>query len=186
MRLPITEQAMEDAKEYAMKAGDYTYLHDGFKDTSETQQYNRWLTGGFAQNIIKEYCKINNIQVEEDGSSYKENDKYDLKIKGFSFDVKATNSNIPCQVNNTSLMKATKGITHCFFFVKIDKNFKWYDPIGFTTSKYYSENCTIVKKGDIIPGTRFTNKFNTTYVMNNDLIQYEGIDSLMWLKAKDF
>lgn len=184
MKYPITEEALKSAKEYAPKAVPYTHLHDGFKDTTPQQQQKRWITGGFAQNIIKDFCIINGIKCEEDTTSHRDNDVFDLKIQGFSFDIKATISNIQCQVNKTSLLKATRGQTHAFFFMKIDKNMKWYEPLGFCTSKYYGDNAIEVKKGDTIPWTDFVNRFNVTYVMEEENIQHKGIDSLKRLERR--
>ncbi len=184
MKYPITEESMKQAREYAEKAGGYTHLHEGFEDTTQSQQYKRWVTGGFAQNIVKNYCISNDILCIEDSTTYKDNDRFDLKIQGFKFDIKATNTNIQCQVNKTSMIKATKGETHAFFFMRIDKDLKWYEPIGFCTSKYYGDNASHISKGDLIPKTSFVNKFNTTYVMDEDKIQYSGIESLAKLKHR--
>lgn len=186
MKIPFTEQAIQNAESYANKAGGYTHLHDGFKDTTATAQKSRWVTGGIAQNIVKDFCALNKIEAIEDTTDHTQNDKYDLIIQGFKFDVKATNNTIPCQVNLTSLKKATRGETDCFFFMRIDKNKRWYEPIGFCTSKYYSEHCTRIEKGDVIPGTSFVNKFNTTFVMSEDKMQYKGISSLSKLSYKSF
>ncbi len=184
MKFPFTEQAVKYADEYAKKAIPYTHLHDGFEDTKSSQQYNRWMTGGIAQNIVMEYCKINNIECIQDNTTHEQNDNFDLKIQGYLFDIKATNTNIQCQVNHTSIKKIINGRTNCFFFMRIDKNFKWYEPIGFCTAKYYNENQYWVDKGDKIPFTNFINKFGITHTMEESDIQYKGLESLGRIKHR--
>lgn len=186
MKYPFTNELTKKAKEYAEKAHYYTHKHYGFEGTTKDQQIRRWVVGGVAQNIIEKFCNINNIECISDSTTYKQNDKFDLIINGFIFDIKSTNANIPCQVNDSSMKKAKNGETHCFYFVKFDRDFKWYEPIGFSTIRHYFTNCTKVENGQVIPGTNIKNKFKTTYVMSEKDIQHKGIDVLAKIRHRKF
>jgi len=180
VKYPFRIRIIDRAKKYAEQSLRNTHDYGGWKDESQTdRKRQRIMTGRFGQLWVYEFCKLNNIPSEHDNSSVYEADDFDIKIMGYSVDVKTTTVNgICCQVNPA--LKSKNIDYYCF--LKTDKQYSFSEPLGLIEKGEYYKNAILIPNGAKFPGTSIENKYHSgSYILEDIacLIPFEeGLFSL--------
>lgn len=173
-KLPNFEVSITDAQEYANASISYTYDYQGWEDQKGTnKKYNRILIGRFGQEWLYNFCKLNNLNVEKDRSSYKENDKYDLMISGKLVDVKTSISELFIGQISPGCYKNELIDIYCFILT--DEQISFIEPIGFISRGKFIENCYYVPHNGLIRG-KIENRFleGSYFIDRNNIYDFYG------------
>jgi hypothetical protein len=192
MKLLIPEWIIQQANDYTNKSYQYTHNHSGWED--EHIKKDRILGGKIAELFILEFLKTNGVLAEGDGSKVDENDKFDFTVNGKTYDVKST---------KIKAIQATKPYEKkpIDFFIGciVSENFKIIEILGVVKKEQVILPGNFVKHGQLIPGTKFNNKFKEGSYFYTSKYEcfydhFEIIDRAMpvdywrrlWLQAKGY
>ena len=182
MKIPTIAEPLALARMYASASLNFTYSYGGWEDQDKQDaQYKRIITGQLGQNFLASFCHLNNIPFKVDNSHYSKSDDFDIVIKGYKFDVKTSNTNLPCQVNAALENKNIDA----FYFFNTDKNYTYIEPLGFISKKKYLEKAKFVSEGEKIPNTNFIQRFKKgSYFLDASELSEKGLLPLINIETK--
>jgi len=182
MKIPTIAEPLALARMYASASLNFTFSYKGWEEQDrEDAQYKRILTGQLGQNFLASFCQLNNIPFQIDNSHYSKSDDFDIIIKGYKFDVKTSNTNLPCQVNAALKNKDIDA----FYFFNTDKNYTYIEPLGFISKAKYFNKSNFVSNGEKIPNTNFVQRFeNGSYFLNPNELSERGLFPLINMVSK--
>jgi|GEM_PF-4867400 len=163
MKYPINTAMLTEARMYARESIENTADYEGWKD--QHRKMERIVSGTFVQLWLCEYCRLNDIPHKADRSSPYVADSWDLKIAGFNIDCKSSYiDGLEGQITKHHDDKNNIINAYCFF--RTDRTLSYVEPLGVISKRKVHDNSLIVKEGDIIPGTKFTQRFGYSYFVN--------------------
>lgn len=179
LRFPIHSALLSEARLYALESSGHTLDYEGWGDQYE--KMGRLTYGKFGQLWVTEFCRANGIDCVKDISSPYVPDKVDLTIYGHAIDVKTT-------VNRSLLGQTSPGVFQknaCdfFCFLVTDKKCSFVETIGFLDAETYKSIAVKVKKGELIPGTTWEQRFSESYFLPPDAPVVPFMNFLLKLKT---
>jgi hypothetical protein len=157
MKLLIDHESYLEALRYAGLSLGYTHFHKGWDKEQDTlKQFLRIANGQIAQKFVVRLLRANGVLVEEDDTQYTDNDEFDFRIKGVSFDVK-------CSSHHTMPMQITlpaKGKHPDYFvFCRLSMDMKIIEVIGVVQARQATEPAYFVAHRQVVPNTKLVQQF---------------------------
>jgi len=125
MRIPIPERVIKRAKDYAAHSEGFTHDHPGW----ENKKSKTWRItfGKIAEYCIIDLLGINEKDITEDKTGYKENDSLDFIFRCKKYDVKTTYTK--CMPVSITTVYEDKDIDY-FIGTKIDFDCRFLEILG--------------------------------------------------------
>ena len=167
-KLPSLGQLIKDAETYSTQSINYTFDYSGWEDESGTnRKKDRIFYGRFGQEWLYRFCKLNELKVDKDNTSEKENDKFDLIISRHIVDVKNSISEGFIGQVSPGCYKNEK--THFYCFLLTDRELSYVEPLGFISAGDFKKKCFFVAHDEYIRNTGMKNKFiDGSYFVDRD------------------
>lgn len=136
MKVKILKQYIEDAKSHAFVRLDYYP-----SKTQTKEKFNQIIKGKIGEEVVKAALRMEKIPYEVDITKLGEPDKFDLKVKNITIEVKtiSADTKFKALIVNKQTFDRGKQLDY-YILVRIDKDWEIAEIIGYTTKKDFLEN----------------------------------------------
>lgn len=136
MKIKILKQYIEEAKNHAFVRLDYYH-----SKTPTKERFNQIIKGKIGEEIVKASLRMEKIPYETDITSPGEPDKFDIKVKNITLEVKTISADTKFKALIVNKQTFDRGKQSDYYtLVKIDKDWEVAEIIGYATKKEFLQN----------------------------------------------
>ena len=162
-------ELLAQAHEYANKSKEHTHEYGGFKGGDERAKHARIKSGRFGQLWVAYYCTINGIQCDHDDSPHTDSDSFDVKVNGWSIDVKLAASCLVGQI--FSIFDSPHNTVDWYAVLASDRALSFIQPMGFIHKGDVIGNSRKFMKGDMLPGSNIKQLADYSYFVDTSKLK---------------
>lgn len=139
MKIKILKQYIEEAKNHAFVRLDYYH-----SKTPNKERFNQIIKGKIGEEIVKASLRMEKIPYEVDITSLGEPDKFDIKVKNITLEVKTISADTKFKALVISKDSFDRGKQLDYYIlVELDKDWDVAEIIGYATKKDFLEKSTV-------------------------------------------
>ena len=139
MKIKILKQYVEEAKSHAFVRLDYYP-----SKVQSKERFNQIIKGKIGEEIVKAALRMEKIPYEVDITKLGEPDKFDIKVKNITLEVKtiSADTKFKALIVNKQTFDRGKQLDY-YILVRIDKDWSVAEIIGYATKKDFFEKSKV-------------------------------------------
>jgi len=139
MKIKILKQYIDEAKRHAFARSHYYG-----KKVKHKERFNQIIKGKIGEEAVKAILRIEKIPHEIDITEIGQPDKFDIKVKNITIEVKTISADTRFRALVISKYSFDKGKQLDYYIlVKIDKDWDTAEILGYATKKDFFEKSTV-------------------------------------------